>query len=333
MAWKPAEIGDLTGTTAIVTGANSGIGFVEAQTLAEHGAHVVLAVRNVAAGETAAARITGSTAVEALDLASLDSVRDFADRVSGPVDLLVNNAGVMAPPARRTTVDGHELQFGTNHLGHFALTARLLPALLAAPAPRVTTVASVAHHQGDARVVEANDVADYDPRVAYGRSKLANLLFAVELQRRATAAGSRLTSTAAHPGVAVTNLVASTDGMGARWVVRTFAPPLMRLVLPRRRVGAVCRDGRRTRVVHRTPGSWRGSRPGGRREAQPAGGRRGPGPATVDRQRRAHRPAVRALTAAGHPVRLPPRPAVTGGRRRSLPAGSACTPRWCTSHR
>ena len=238
MAWKPAEIGDLTGTTAIVTGANSGIGFVEAQTLAEHGAHVVLAVRNVAAGETAAARITGSTAVEALDLASLDSVRDFADRVSGPVDLLVNTAGVMAPPARRTTVDGHELQFGTNHLGHFALTARLLPALLAAPAPRVTTVASVAHHQGDARVVEANDVADYDPRVAYGRSKLANLLFAVELQRRATAAGSRLTSTAAHPGVAVTNLVASTDGMGARWVVRTFAPPLMRLVLPGSRGGA-----------------------------------------------------------------------------------------------
>jgi NAD(P)-dependent dehydrogenase (short-subunit alcohol dehydrogenase family) len=238
MAWKPAEIGDLTGTTAIVTGANSGIGFVEAQTLAEHGAHVVLAVRNVAAGEAAAARIPGSTAVEALDLASLDSVRDFADRVDGPVDLLVNNAGVMAPPTRRTTVDGHELQFGTNHLGHFALTARLLPALLAAPSPRVTTVASIAHNQGDARVVEADEVADYDPRAAYGRSKLANLLFAMELHRRATAAGSRLTSTAAHPGVAVTNLVASTDGMGSRWVVRTFAPPLMRLVLPGSRGGA-----------------------------------------------------------------------------------------------
>ncbi|MFC8503062.1 oxidoreductase [Pedococcus sp. NPDC057267] len=238
MAWKPTEITDLSGTTAIVTGANSGIGFVEARTLAEHGAHVILAVRNLDAGRAAAARINGSTTVEALDLASQESVREFAARVDGPVDLLVNNAGVMAPPTRRTTVDGYELQFGTNHLGHFALTARLLPALLAAPSPRVTTVASVAHHQGDARVVDGNPPEDYDPRVSYGRSKLANLLFALELHRRATAAGSPLTSTAAHPGVAVTNLVASRDGMGARWIVRTFAPPLMRLVLPGSEGGA-----------------------------------------------------------------------------------------------
>ncbi len=232
MAWKPTEIGDLSGTTAIVTGSNSGIGFVEARTLAEHGAHVVLAVRNVEAGRAAADRIDGSTTVEALDLASQDSVRAFADRVTGPVDLLVNNAGVMSPPQRRTTADGHELQFGTNHLGHFALTGRLLPALLAAPSPRVTTVASIAHNQGDEHVVDGNPEHDYNPSTSYGRSKLANLLFALELHRRATAAGSRLTSTAAHPGVAVTNLVASRDGMGARWVVRTFAPPLMRLVLP-----------------------------------------------------------------------------------------------------
>jgi NAD(P)-dependent dehydrogenase (short-subunit alcohol dehydrogenase family) len=232
MSWKPTEIGDLAGTTAIVTGSNSGIGFVEAKTLAEHGAHVILAVRNVQAGREAAVRINGSTRVESLDLASQQSVREFAGRVEGPVDLLVNNAGVMAPPTRRTTVDGYELQFGTNHLGHFALTGLLLPALLAAPAPRVTTVASLAHNQGDEHVVDGNLGDGYSPTTSYGRSKLANLLFALELHRRATAAGSPLTSTAAHPGVAVTNLVASRDGMGARWAVRTFGPPLMRLVLP-----------------------------------------------------------------------------------------------------
>jgi NAD(P)-dependent dehydrogenase (short-subunit alcohol dehydrogenase family) len=238
MGWKPTEIGDLSGRTAIVTGANSGIGFVEAKTLAEHGAHVTLAVRNVDAGREAAARIAGSTEVQHLDLASLDSVRAFAAGVQGPVDLLVNNAGVMAPPARRTTVDGFELQFATNHLGHFALTGLLLPALLAAPAPRVTTVASIAHNQGDERVVAGNPPDGYNPSVSYGQTKLANLLFALELHRRATAAGSHLTSTAAHPGVAVTHLMASRDGMGARWAVRTFAPPLMRLVLPGSEGGA-----------------------------------------------------------------------------------------------
>ena len=238
MAWKPTQIGDLSGTTAIVTGATSGIGRVEARVLAEHGAHVVLAVRNVEAGRAAAATIEGSTSVERLDLASLGSVREFAERVAGPVDLLVNNAGVMAPVTRRLTEDGFELQFGTNHLGHFALTGLLMPALLAAPAPRVTTVASLAHNQGDDRVVEGSAEGDYNPRTTYGRSKLANLLFALELHRRATAAGSRLTSTAAHPGVAVTNLVASREGMGARWLTRTFAPPLMRLVLPGAEGGA-----------------------------------------------------------------------------------------------
>jgi NAD(P)-dependent dehydrogenase (short-subunit alcohol dehydrogenase family) len=238
MGWKPTEIGDLTGRSVIVTGANSGIGFVEARTLAEHGAHVVLAVRNVEAGRAAAARMAGSTEVRHLDLASQESVRDFAAGVVGPLDLLINNAGVMGPPTRRTTSDGFELQFGTNHLGHFALTGLLLPALLAAPSPRVTTVASLAHRQGDAQVVEGNLIGRYNATTTYGRSKLANLLFALELHRRATAAGSRLTSTAAHPGVAVTNLVASRDGMGARWIVRTFGPPVMRLVLPGSEGGA-----------------------------------------------------------------------------------------------
>jgi NAD(P)-dependent dehydrogenase (short-subunit alcohol dehydrogenase family) len=238
MAWKPTQIGDLSGRTVIVTGANSGIGLVEARTLAEHGARVVLAVRNVEAGREAAARIDGNTAVEQLDLASQQSVRDFAARWEGPLDLLINNAGVMAPPKYRTTVDGFELQFGTNHLGHFALTGLLLPALLAAPAPRVTTVASLAHQQGDAKVTEGNPPQGYSPTTSYGRSKLANLLFAFELHRRATAAGATLISTAAHPGVAVTNLVSSPDGMGANWFVRTFAPAVMRLVLPGARGGA-----------------------------------------------------------------------------------------------
>ena len=271
MMWRPADIGDLHGRTAVVTGSNAGIGLVAARTLAEHGAHVVLAVRNVESGRAAAAGIDGSTTVEALDLASLESVRQFADRVAGPVDLLVNNAGVMSPPTHRTTADGFELQFGTNHLGHFALTGRLLPRLLAAPAPRVTTVASLAHGRGDARVVEGNPAAGYDPRTSYGRSKLANLLFALELHRRATAAGSRLTSTAAHPGVAVTHLVASKDGMGARWVVRTLAPPLMRLVLPGPEGGA---ESVLYAATAAPPGSYSG--PQGRGEV-----RGGVGPAAL----------------------------------------------------
>jgi NAD(P)-dependent dehydrogenase (short-subunit alcohol dehydrogenase family) len=232
------QIDDISGRSVIVTGANSGLGFVVARTFAEHGAHVVLAVRSVEAGQEAAARINENTRVEQLDLASLESVRAFAARVNDPVDILVNNAGVMSPPTRRTTVDGHELQFGTNHLGHFALTGLLLPALLATTSPRVTTVSSLAHRQGDPQVVKGNLGGRYRPSVAYGRSKLANLMFALELQRRCTAAGSPLTSTAAHPGVAVTNLFSSRDGMGARWIARTVMPAVMRLALPGPEQGA-----------------------------------------------------------------------------------------------
>ncbi len=237
MSWTPDEIGDLSGTTALVTGANSGIGLVEARELARHGADVVLAVRNTDAGEAAAERIRatgvpGTVRVEHLDLASQASVHALAERFDGPLDLLVNNAGVMTPPRYRATSDGFELQFGTNHLGHFALTGLLMPHLLAAPAPRVTTVSSIAHHRGDGAVLEGNPATGYDTQVAYGRSKLANLLFAAELQRRATASGSRLTSTAAHPGISGTNLIASRDGMGAtpvigaltQWVVRAIFP-------------------------------------------------------------------------------------------------------------
>lgn len=232
MRWTADDIGDLSGKTAVVTGATSGTGRVIATELARHGATVLLAVRNTEAGRRVAAQMAGHTQVEELDLASLGSVRSFAERVAGPIDLLVNNAGVMQPQQYRTTVDGHELQFGTNHLGHFALTAGLLPALLAAPAPRVTTVSSIAHRQGSAAVLEANPAAGYQPGRTYGNSKLANLLFALELQRRAAAAKAALTSTAAHPGVAVTNLVANPEGMGSRWLFRTVVPRLMRLVLP-----------------------------------------------------------------------------------------------------
>jgi NAD(P)-dependent dehydrogenase (short-subunit alcohol dehydrogenase family) len=224
MSWTEKDLPDLSGRTAVVTGANSGIGFHTARHLAGHGARVVLACRNTDAARAAAAKISGATEVAELDLASLESVRRFADSVDDPVDLLVNNAGVMTPPRYRETADGFELQYATNHLGHVALTARLLPRLLAAPAPRVVAVSSVAHHAGDDSVLEANPEATYKPNPAYGNTKLANLLFARELQRRAAAAGSRLTATAAHPGVAATNLVASRDGLGAIAPIRWTAP-------------------------------------------------------------------------------------------------------------
>ncbi|MFQ6171088.1 oxidoreductase [Oryzobacter sp. R7] len=235
--WTYDDVPDLTGRRALVTGASSGIGVVEARELARAGADVVLAVRDTTRGEEVATRlraagVRGSVSVEPLDLASLDSVRALARRVEQPLDLLVNNAGVMATPRHRTTSDGFELQFGTNHLGHFALTGLLLPRLLETPAPRVTTVSSLAHLGSDGRVAEGNPADDYDPQRAYSRSKLANLLFASELHRRTLAPGSALgslTSTAAHPGVSNTRLLASRDGLGAFGVVRAAAPVVGRL--------------------------------------------------------------------------------------------------------
>lgn len=238
MAWTAAELTDLTGTVAIVTGANNGIGFQTARELAAHGADVVLACRNVKAGEAAAASMSGRTRVEKLDLASQASVADFAARWNGRLDLLVNNAGVMQPPTYRTTEDGHELMFGTNHLGHYALTARLLPALQRSSAPRVVTVASIAHHGGDEHVVEGNPKQHYKPGRDYAQSKLANVLFSLELHRRATASGSNLVSVAAHPGVSATHLVASPDGMGANRFIRTLAAPLLPLVFQSAERGA-----------------------------------------------------------------------------------------------
>ena len=192
--------------TAIVTGANSGIGLGAAKQLAADGWHVVLAVRNTAKGEAAAAAVDGSTEVRALDLADLASVRAFAEEWTDPVDVLINNAGVMAIPLSRTA-DGFEMQIGTNHLGHFALTNLLLGQLT----DRVVTVSSTAHRMGKIDLDDLNyERRRYERWTAYGQSKLANLLFTLELQRRLDEAGSPLRATAAHPGWAATNLQSHT---------------------------------------------------------------------------------------------------------------------------
>jgi NAD(P)-dependent dehydrogenase (short-subunit alcohol dehydrogenase family) len=200
--FNTTSIPDQTGRTVIVTGANSGIGRAAATALAEKGARVVLAVRNTDKGNAAAADMSGETEVRQLDLASLASVRAFADAWEGPIDLLINNAGIMVPPYSHTE-DGFEMQFGTNHLGHFALTNLLLEHVTG----RVVTVASGAHRFGS---IDFNDLnwerKPYKPWAAYGQSKLANLLFTAELQRRLTEAGSDVLATAAHPGYAATNL-------------------------------------------------------------------------------------------------------------------------------
>jgi NAD(P)-dependent dehydrogenase (short-subunit alcohol dehydrogenase family) len=276
-AWSPADIPSLAGTTAVVTGANSGIGWHTAAELARHGADVTLAVRDLDKGEKAAATMregaVGAVRVARLDLASLASVQEFAEAWEGPLGLLVNNAGLMSPPRYQATKDGFELQFGTNHLGHFALTGRLLPALLAAPEPRVVTVASIAHHQGRADVVEGNPAERYSPAATYGNSKLANLLFALELQRRASLAGASLTSTAAHPGVASTRLVTSEQGLGAIPGVKQLAPLFLKIAFQSPKAGALPTLYAATAA---TPGSYTG--PQTLRESR---GR--PGPARLSR--------------------------------------------------
>jgi NAD(P)-dependent dehydrogenase (short-subunit alcohol dehydrogenase family) len=200
--FSTADIPDMTSQTVIVTGANSGIGRATALALAAAGARVVLAVRDPSKGRAAAAAMPGVTEVRELDLARLDSVRAFASGWAGEIGVLINNAGVMVPPLTRTA-DGFELQFGTNHLGHFALTNLLLPHV----AGRVVTVSSTAHRIGTIDFSDLNwERKPYRAWRAYGQSKLANLLFTSELQRRLTAAGSSVLATAAHPGYAATNL-------------------------------------------------------------------------------------------------------------------------------
>jgi NAD(P)-dependent dehydrogenase (short-subunit alcohol dehydrogenase family) len=205
--WTAADLPDLHGLTAIVTGANSGIGRVAALELARAGAAVTLAVRDTTKGDSAAGAMTGNVKVRRLDLADLGSIRSFAESTEGPVDLLVDNAGIMATPEQRTA-DGFEQQIGTNHLGHFALTNLLLPQIT----NRVVVVSSDLHRSGKIDLDDLNwRRRSYKPWAAYSQSKLANLLFVLELQRRLTEVGSAVRAIAAHPGYAATNLQGRTS--------------------------------------------------------------------------------------------------------------------------
>jgi NAD(P)-dependent dehydrogenase (short-subunit alcohol dehydrogenase family) len=211
--WTASQIPSQAGRNAIVTGANSGLGLVTARELARTGAEVVLACRDLAKGADARREIEAAVPgaklqLSRLDLGSLTSVAEFADGYKAGhegLDLLINNAGVMAPP-RRQTSDGYELQFGTNHLGHFALTGRLVEAMKGREDPRVVTLSSGAHRIGKIDFDDLQRERHYNRWRAYGQSKLANLMFALELDRRLRAAGSPIKSLAAHPGYAATNL-------------------------------------------------------------------------------------------------------------------------------
>ncbi|MDV6285579.1 oxidoreductase [Rhodococcus jostii] len=206
--WTASDIVDQSGRTFVVTGANSGLGEVAARALGKAGAHVVLACRNTHKGEVVARSIGDNAEVRRLDLSDLASVREFAAGVES-VDVLVNNAGVMAVP-QRTTADGFEMQIGTNHLGHFALTGLLLDKIT----DRVATMSSAAHQAGTVHLDDLNwERRKYNRWSAYGQSKLANLLFTCELQRRLSAAGSPVKAVAAHPGYASTNLQAHTESV------------------------------------------------------------------------------------------------------------------------
>ena len=223
--WTSANIPDQTGRTAVITGANTGLGYETAAALAAKGARVVLAVRNVDKGKHAAERITAITpaadvAVQELDLTSLESIRAAADQLRSDhdqIDLLINNAGVMVNPKSRTK-DGFELQFGTNHLGHFAFTGLLLDRLLSVPDSRVVTVSSVGHRIGRIRFDDLQSERGYSGLGAYGQSKLANLLFTYELQRRLT--GTRTIAAGAHPGVSKSEL----GRHASPWLRLVFGP-------------------------------------------------------------------------------------------------------------
>jgi NAD(P)-dependent dehydrogenase (short-subunit alcohol dehydrogenase family) len=211
-SWTEQHIPDQHGRVAVVTGANTGLGFETARMLAEHGATVVLAVRDVAKGEQAATRIAGDVRVQALDLTSLESIHAAATALRedfSRIDLLINNAGVMYTP-KRTTADGFELQFGTNHLGHFALTNLLLDRLLPVPGSRVVTVSSTGHRiRAGIHFDDLQWERSYSRAAAYGQAKLANLMFTYELQRRLAPLGTTI-AVAAHPGVSNTELTRNT---------------------------------------------------------------------------------------------------------------------------
>jgi NAD(P)-dependent dehydrogenase (short-subunit alcohol dehydrogenase family) len=232
--WTAADVPDQSGRLAVVTGANSGLGFDTAAVLADKGAHVVLAVRNVDKGNDAVNRIKAKSpdavvAVQELDLTSLESIRKAAEQLRADhprIDLLINNAGVMYVPTRETTKDGFEMQFGTNHLGHFALTGQLLDNILPVEGSRVVTISSVGHrlmariHFDDLQLERK-----YNRVEAYGQSKLANLLFTYELQRRLNAKGSPTIAAAAHPGFSDTELMRHLPGFIPDFAWRPFTQP------------------------------------------------------------------------------------------------------------
>ena len=249
--WTDADVPDQSGRVAVVTGSNTGLGYDTARVLAERGAKVVLAVRDTEKGAAAAARITQAApgadiSVQALDLGSLESIRAAAAELNAAhpsIDLLINNAGVMYPATRTVTTDGFETQFGTNHLGHFALTGLLLDNLLRVPGSRVVTVSSVGH-----RIIAKIHFDDlqwekkYNRVAAYGQSKLSNLMFTYDLQRRLAAKGENTIAVAAHPGLSDTELmrhmpgflkpvvstVAQTAAMGALPTLRAATDPSAR---------------------------------------------------------------------------------------------------------
>lgn len=281
MAGSQGEIPSQLERTAVVTGATGGLGYETALALAKAGAEVILTGRDERKGQSAIEKIGGEVIgaklrYEPLDLASLASIADFAERMRArqSLDLLINNAGVMALPRRQVTADGFEMQFGTNYLGHFALTARLMPLLRRASGARVVSVSSLAHRTG---FIDFNDLQGariYSPWKAYGQSKLACLMFALELQRRSDAASWGLTSNAAHPGFASTGLFASGPG-GLLSLATNFAAPFF---------GQSAADGARPILFAATspqarPGAYYG--PGGIGELRGA-----PAPALVMPQAR-----------------------------------------------
>lgn len=251
-SWTVADIADQTGKRVLITGANSGIGYYTALELARKGADIILACRDRQRGETVLADIAKQAPgtrpeLAIVDLASLSSVRDFVQKEltrRRPIHVLINNAGVMAPPKRRETVDGFELQFGTNVLGHFALTMLLMPALEQAAIesterPRIVTIASIAHRRGRLNFDDLQSTKSYSPMRAYQQSKLADLMLAMELDRRLRAKGSRVMSLAAHPGVAETNLFRNGDYSAIERALRELAGKLIAVTLNSGHAGAL----------------------------------------------------------------------------------------------
>jgi NAD(P)-dependent dehydrogenase (short-subunit alcohol dehydrogenase family) len=324
--WSRDDIGDLAGRTAVVTGGSSGIGLETARCLAAHGADIVLACRDLGRGQEAARQVAGaagrpSVCAEALDLADLDSVRRFADRVLQSYDgisILVNNAGIAGGPHRRTA-DGFEAHFGTNHLGHYALTGLLLPALLARRGARVVTLTSSVAAQGRINFADLNSERQYRFVAAYSGSKLANLMFAIELDRRAKEAALPLVSVAANPGIAMTGLLRSKQdrwGPGPR-------PAEVAVATIQQLFGQSPGDGCQTSLYGATaPGIHGGEyiAPGNR-------GHKNGAPALAHPPRRALDPAIARqlwetsahLTGVGYSALSPSGACETGGRSMELP--------------